>query len=76
MDFAKKFLSLRKAAGLSQEEAANKLGVSRQAISRWEQGTALPDAFNLSVICKSIQRFGRQPYRRPCGAAFGRWCGK
>ncbi len=52
MDFAKKFLSLRKAAGLSQEEAADKLGVSRQAISRWEQGTALPDAFNLSVICR------------------------
>ncbi len=52
MTFAEKFLKLRKQALLSQEEAAEKIGVSRQAISRWEQGTALPDAFNLSIICK------------------------
>ncbi len=52
MTFAEKFLKFRKQALLSQEEAAEKIGVSRQAISRWEQGTALPDAFNLSIICK------------------------
>ena len=52
MTFAEKFLKLRKQALLSQEEAAEKIGVSRQAISRWEQGTALPDAFNLSIIRK------------------------
>lgn len=52
MTFAEKFLKLRKQALLSQEEAAEKIGVSRQAISRWEQGTALPDAFNLSIISK------------------------
>ena len=52
MTFAEKFLKLRKQASLSQEEAAEKIGVSRQAISRWEQGTALPDAFNLSMISK------------------------
>ena len=52
MTFAEKFLKLRKQASLSQEDTAEKLGVSRQAISRWEQGTALPDAFNLSIISK------------------------
>ena len=52
MTFAEKFLELRKQASLSQEDTAEKLGVSRQAISRWEQGTALPDAFNLSIISK------------------------
>lgn len=51
MNFQQKFLHLRKSSGLSQEEAANKLGVSRQAISRWEQGTALPDALNIAGIC-------------------------
>lgn len=52
MNFSQKFLELRKNSGLSQEEAADKLGVSRQAISRWEQGTAYPDSFNLLQISK------------------------
>lgn len=52
MNFSQKFLELRKKSGLSQEEAADKLGVSRQAISRWEQGTAYPDSFNLLQISK------------------------
>ena len=52
MTFAEKFLKLRKQASLSQEDTAEKLGVSRQAISSWEQGTAIPDAFNLSIISK------------------------
>ncbi len=51
MDFSEKFIKLRKSASLTQEQAAEKLGVSRQAISRWEQGTALPDALNIAGIC-------------------------
>ena len=47
MTFADKVLNLRKRAGLSQEELAERLGVSRQAISRWEMGLAMPDASNL-----------------------------
>ena len=47
--------SLRAKAGLSQEELAEKTYVTRQAVSRWEQGTALPDAGNL---LKLRQRFG------------------
>lgn len=50
MTFADKVLNLRKRAGLSQEELAERLGVSRQAISRWEMGLAMPDASNLLQI--------------------------
>lgn len=50
MTFAEKLLKLRKKAGLSQEELAAKLNVSRQAVSRWELGAALPDASNLLQI--------------------------
>ena len=50
MKFADKVLDLRKRAGLTQEELAEKLVVSRQAISRWEMGLAVPDASNLLQI--------------------------
>ena len=41
---------LRRGAGLSQEEFAEKLGVSRQAVSKWERGEAYPDTDNLIAI--------------------------
>ena len=47
MTFGEKLTRLRKREGMSQESLAEKLGVSRQAVSRWEQGTALPDAAKL-----------------------------
>ena len=55
MTFSEKLVRLRKREGVSQEELAAYLEVSRQAVSRWEQGTALPDAGNL---LKLRQRFG------------------
>lgn len=47
MTFGEKLTGLRKREGLSQEALAEQLGVSRQAVSRWEQGAALPDAAKL-----------------------------
>jgi len=47
MTFAEKLYRLRRQKGLSQEELAEQLEVSRQAISRWEMGSTLPDAKNL-----------------------------
>lgn len=52
MSFADKILKLRKQAGLSQEELATRLDVSRQAVSRWEMGSALPDVGNLLQLSR------------------------
>mgnify|MGYP004457172673 FL=1 len=43
MIMAEKITMLRKRSGWSQEELAEKLGVSRQAVSKWESGASLPD---------------------------------
>lgn len=47
MKLSDKIIGLRKSNGMSQEDLAEKLDVSRQAISRWESGTAMPDANNI-----------------------------
>lgn len=52
MKFADKILTLRKQRGMSQEELAGNLNVSRQAISRWEMGTAQPDVSNILQLSK------------------------
>ena len=52
MKLSEKILLLRRQQGLSQEEVAEKLGISRQSISRWELGTALPDASNLLQLSR------------------------
>ena len=41
MSLAKKMIELRKQQNLSQQDLADRLGVSRQAISRWETGGSL-----------------------------------
>ena len=45
----------RKQAGLSQEKMADKIGVSRQAITKWENGTGIPDITNLMAIAELFQ---------------------
>ena len=50
MKLSDKLITLRKENGWSQEDFAEKLDISRQAISRWENGTALPDAQNILQI--------------------------
>ena len=52
MKLSDKLIELRKEKGWSQEDFAEKLDVSRQAISRWENGSALPDAQNILRISK------------------------
>ena len=47
MKLPDKIAGLRKSRGISQEELAERLGVSRQAVSRWETGSAKPDANNI-----------------------------
>lgn len=43
MNIADRIQNLRKAKGISQEELADKAGVSRQAVSKWESGQSVPD---------------------------------
>ena len=50
MSLARKLTRLRKKKGLTQMEVAEKLYVSRQAISRWEVGAAVPSTDNLRVL--------------------------
>ena len=52
MKCSEKIVQLRKQHGLSQENLAEKLSVSRQAVSRWEMGTAMPDASNILQLSK------------------------
>lgn len=49
---ANKLVSLRKKNGLSQEELAEQLGISRQAISKWERAEASPDTDNLVLLAR------------------------
>ncbi len=49
---AKKLIALRKHFSFSQEALAEKVGVSRQAISKWERGEASPDTDNLIILSK------------------------
>ena len=52
---ANRLTELRKAQGYSQEQLAEKLEVSRQAISKWERGESLPDLNNLIALAKLYQ---------------------
>lgn len=47
MNLSEKLLKLRKERGWSQEELADQIPISRQAVSKWESGTAVPDTENV-----------------------------
>lgn len=50
MTFAEKLKCIRKQSGLSQEQLAEKLGVSRQAVTKWETDAGIPDIENIMAI--------------------------
>lgn len=52
MKFNEKLISLRKDKRMSQQDLAEALNVSRQAVSRWEVGTAIPSMDNLLALSK------------------------
>ena len=55
MSFAKKMIELRKQQNLSQQDLADRLGVSRQAISRWETGAVQPLADSVKSLAQVFQ---------------------
>jgi len=54
MKLQEKILYCRKKAGLSQEALAEKIGVSRQAISKWETGEATPEVGKLLLLARAF----------------------
>ena len=55
MEFHNRLYNLRKQKGLSQEELANRLNVSRQTVSKWEIGDSTPDMEKLSAISELFE---------------------
>ncbi len=52
LEIAKRLSDLRKQNGLSQEQLAEKIGVSRQAVSKWERSEASPDTDNIILLAR------------------------
>lgn len=52
LEIANRLVKLRKSKGFSQEDLAAKLGISRQAISKWERAEASPDTDNLILLAR------------------------
>lgn len=55
IEIANRMAALRKQNGLSQEQLAARLGVSRQAVSKWERAESSPDTDNLIALAKLYQ---------------------
>ena len=52
IEIASRLAKLRKEKGFSQEDLADKLGISRQAVSKWERAEASPDTDNLILLAR------------------------
>lgn len=55
MDFGEKLSALRKQNGFSQETLAERLGVSRQAVSKWERNEAQPELSKILALCELFE---------------------
>ncbi len=55
MNFSRNLALLRKGKGITQEAMAEKCGVSRQAVTKWECGNSLPDLYKVSDIAKILE---------------------
>ena len=54
MNMADRIQQLRKAKGFSQEELADRVGVSRQAVSKWESEQSLPDVEKVALLSDEL----------------------
>lgn len=68
MEFQEVFAQLRQRTGLSQSEVAERLFVTRQAVSRWERGETIPEVETLQALqgCSACPS-------TPCWAVPGPW---
>ena len=56
MSFSENLQAIRKKNQMSQEELAELLGVSRQAVSKWELGEGYPEVEKLLILSKKLNR--------------------
>ena len=54
MSFQENLIRARKARGMTQEELAARLSISRQAVSKWETGESLPDLYKLAALADEL----------------------
>lgn len=73
MTMGERIQSLRTGCGLSQEQLAGLVGVSRQAVSKWERSEAIPDTNKLAALARGFGDDGRRTVGRsgPRGEAGG-----
>ena len=82
MNLSEKIIFCRKKAGLSQEALAQRIGVSRQAVSKWETGEAIPELEKLLALATAFgvttdwllkEEAPEAPAASPAPAAQGNW---
>ena len=56
MELSEKLLNLRKANDLTQEQLAEKINVSRQAVSKWESGQSVPELDKITIQKKEKKK--------------------
>lgn len=67
MELKDRIAAVRKTAGLTQEQLGELVGVSRQAVSKWEAGQTIPDAVTIARLCEALHvsadyvLLGREP---------------
>lgn len=82
MNLSDRIQALRKAAGLSQEQLAEKIGVSRQAVSKWESEQSAPDLDKIILLSEHFGVTtdyllkGVEPLDRPSGQGLSRAAGQ
>ena len=54
MELQDRIAAVRKAAGLTQEQLGELVGVTRQAVSKWESGQTVPDALTIAKLCQEL----------------------
>ena len=54
MELKDRIAAVRKAAGLTQEQLGELVGVTRQAVSKWESGQTVPDALTVAKLCEAL----------------------
>ena len=54
MTFGEKLKEARKESGLSQEQFAEKMNVSRSAVAKWETDKGMPDVNNLKIMAQLL----------------------